>query len=73
MYEKIIRERLIELRKSGGYTQKDLEEKTGLDRIKIAKIEAEIQKPDVETIGVLAEFYDVSIDYIFGLGKQKKD
>ena len=69
MYETIIRERLIELRNTGGYSQKKLETLTGISCIKIAKVETGAQKPDVEIIGELSKFYNVSTDYIFGLSK----
>lgn len=72
MFETIIRERLIELRNKAGYSQRKIEELTGISAIKIAKIEAGIQKPDIETIGELAEFYGTTIDYIFGVGKKEE-
>ena len=72
MFETIVRERLIELRNKAGYSQRKIEELTGISAIKIAKIEAGSQKPDIETIGELAEFYGTTIDYIFGVGKKEE-
>jgi len=40
---------------------------------KLAKIETGSQNADIETIGTLAEFYNVSVDWLFGLGRKAKE
>lgn len=70
MYEDIIRMKLREERINAGYSQQKLAELTGIDDSLIAKIEVGRRKPDVNTIGKLAEFYGVSLDWLFGLGKK---
>ena len=70
MYSEIVRLRLIEERKSAGYSQQQLADATGLRNTLIAKIEIGQRKPDAETIGILADFYGISVDWLFGLGQK---
>lgn len=56
--------RLKELRKSRKYTQVALQMKTGIEQALLSKFENGERVPPTETFFVLAEFYDVSIDYI---------
>lgn len=52
------------LRKSKGYTQIALQMKTGIEQSLLSKFENEERIPPTETLICLADFYDVSIDYI---------
>ena len=52
------------LRKSRGYTQIALQMKTGIEQALLSKFECGERVPPTETLIRLAEFYDVSIDYI---------
>ncbi len=52
------------LRKSKGYTQIALQMKTGIEQSLLSKFESGDRTPPTETLVRLAEFYDVSIDYI---------
>lgn len=70
MYEEIIRKKLVQARLEAGYSQEQLSEITEIPYSIIAKTESGHRKPDVETIGKLAEFYCISIDWIFGIGKK---
>ena len=70
MYEEIIIKKLIQARHTAGYTQKEVSEITKIALSKIAKIETGRQRPDAETIGTLAELYEVSTDWLFGIGKK---
>lgn len=71
MYQEIIRQKLINARNEIGYTQREVAEKIQEPPSKIAKIETGSQQPDVETLGKLAELYEVSFDWIFGVGKRR--
>ena len=73
VYAEIIRKRLVEERKKAGYTQRDIADKIKEPPSKIAKIETGFQSPDAETIGKLAEFYNVSTDWLFGLGQKRQE
>ena len=52
------------LRKSRGYTQVQLQIKTGIEQALLSKFENGERVPPTETLVLLAEFYGVSIDYI---------
>ena len=58
--------RLKELRKSRGYTQIFLQMQTGIEQALLSKFENGERVPPTETLVRLAEFYNVSIDYILG-------
>ena len=60
----VMQNRLKELRKSRGYTQVSLQMQTGIEQALLSKFENEERIPPTETLMRLAEFYDVSIDYI---------
>ncbi len=71
MYSELVKQRLKQERIEAGYSQTKLSELTGLDDSLIGKIETGLRKPDVETIGKLAEFYCISVDWLFGLGQKR--
>ena len=56
--------RLKELRKSRGYTQISLQMQVGIEQALLSKFENGERIPPTETLLRLAEFYNVSIDYI---------
>ena len=56
--------RLRALRKQRGYTQIALQMQTGIEQALLSKFENEERVPPTETLLRLAEFYNVSIDYI---------
>ena len=56
--------RLKLLRKSRGYTQVSLQMQTGIEQALLSKFETGERIPPTETLLRLAEFYNVSIDYI---------
>ena len=55
---------LKQLRKSRGYTQVQLQIKTGIEQSLLSKFENGERVPPTETLILLADFYGVSIDYI---------
>ena len=52
------------LRKNRGYTQIAVQMKTGIEQALLSKFENGERIPPTETLIKLAEFYNVSIDYI---------
>ena len=56
--------RLKELRKKRGYTQISLQMQTGIEQALLSKFENGERIPPTETLIRLAEFYNVSVDYI---------
>lgn len=71
MYAKIFKERIKKAREEIGYKQKEVSEKTGIDRSKLSKLETGIQEPNLDQLGILAEFYEVSTDWLIGIGKKR--
>ncbi len=55
---------LKKLRKDRGYTQIAVQMKTGIEQALISKYESGERIPPTETLLILADFYEVSIDYI---------
>ena len=60
----VMKNSLRELRKSRGYTQVSLQMQTGIEQALLSKFENQERIPPTETLFRLAEFYNVSIDYI---------
>lgn len=55
---------LKRLRKEKGYTQIAVQIKTGIEQALLSKFENGERVPPTETLIKLADFYEVSIDYI---------
>ena len=55
---------LKQLRKDKGYTQIAVQMKTGIEQALLSKFENGERTPPTETLIKLADFYNVSIDYI---------
>lgn len=57
---------LKKLRKEAGLTQISLQMKTGIEQALLSKFENGDRIPPTETLMQLADFYNVSMDYIMG-------
>ena len=57
---------LKKLRKEAGLTQISLQIKTGIEQALLSKFENGDRIPPTETLIILADFYNVSMDYIMG-------
>lgn len=57
---------LKKLRKGRQMTQIALQMKTGIEQALISKFENGERVPPTETLVILADFYNVSVDYILG-------
>lgn len=64
-----IGQKLRELRKNAGLTQEELAKKLDISRVNYTRYETNKVRPDFETLIKLADFYDVSLDEIFGRKK----
>ena len=60
----VMQNRLRELRKSRKCTQISIQMQTGIEQALLSKYETGERIPPTETLVRLAEFYNVSIDYI---------
>lgn len=71
MYTEIFQMKIKEARKNSGYTQQQVEDNTGISRNTISRIENGTREPNIETLGKLIDFYEVSADWILGTGIKK--
>ncbi len=53
------------LRLSEGLTQEQLAEKLNIGRVNYTRYETDAVRPDYETIILIADFFDVSLDELF--------
>ena len=60
----VMKNNLKLLRKNRGYTQIALQMKTGIEQALLSKFENGERVPPTETLIKLADFYNVSIDFI---------
>lgn len=58
--------RLISLRQSHGITQRQLAVEVGVSEIAIQNYENSRRKPAFDILVALADFFDVSLDYLVG-------
>ena len=67
MFEKsVLGERLLELRKSRNISQQKLAETLGISYHAICKIENKQRGASIEVMYSIADFFEVSIDFIVG-------
>ena len=59
-----ISDRIQSLRKARGITQEQLADAVGVSRQAVSKWEAEQSVPDLERIVAMAEYFDVTTDYL---------
>lgn len=67
----VFAEQLKTLRKINGLTQKELAENVGVQQGAINKWESKQTEPNIEKLVKLADYFDVSLDYLIG-GKNEK-
>ena len=59
-------ERLLELRKANGLTQKQLAVESNLSEVGIKSYERNIREPAYQQLLSLANFFNMSLDYLVG-------
>lgn len=72
MYKEFVGEKLKFARLNAGYTQKQMSENIQIRQAQLSKIENGKQEPDLETLGKLIDFYEVSADWVLGTGITKR-
>lgn len=65
-------ERLKKLRKNKGMSQKALAEAIGMSETGIQNYELETRTPNMETLAKLADYFDISTDYLIGRSSDPK-
>lgn len=73
MYVETFAEKLKKARLETGFTQREVAAETKIKQSTIASYEIGRTQPDIETLGILADFYGVSTDWLIGTaGANKK-
>ena len=60
------KDRLKELRTAKGISQQELAEELSVHTMTISGYERGIRRPNFETLDALADYFDVSVDYLLG-------
>ena len=72
MYREGLVSRLRKARNDTGFTQREVAEETGIPNSTVANYETGRTEPNIENLGILADFYGVSIDWLVGTKGQNK-
>lgn len=75
MYVETFAEKLRKARIDTGFTQREVAKETKIPQSTIANYETKRTQPDIENLGILADFYEVSLDWLIGTkgNKEKKE
>ncbi|WP_195928200.1 helix-turn-helix domain-containing protein [Lactococcus lactis] len=68
----VFAERLKELRKEKYLTQKEIANKLGVSRVAYTNWENSKREPNIERFVKLADYFNVSIDYLVGRKNHRK-
>lgn len=73
MYKESFPSKLKQARQDAGYTQAEIANRIHLKQYQLSSYETGKTEPDIETLGLLADFYGVSVDWLLGTkgGKNK--
>ena len=63
---KVFQERLIELRKLNNLTQRQLAERLNISQPSYIRYENGTSEPTLENLVIIADCFDVSVDYLLG-------
>lgn len=66
MYTETFSQKLKKARENTGFTQREVSKETGIPQSTIANYEIGRTQPDIENLGILADFYGVSVDWLIG-------
>jgi len=72
MYKEIFNLRLKKIREKRGFTQEKIANETGITRSVLSRYETGALEPNIETLGILADFYGVDLNWLLGTkGEQR--
>ena len=72
MYKEGFASKLKKARENTGFTQREISKETKIPQSTLANYETGRTEPDIENLGILADFYGVSVDWLLGTkGEQK--
>lgn len=66
MYAEAFPSKIKKARENTGFTQREVAKEINLPQSTIAKYETGKLEPNLETLGKLADFYNVSVDWLLG-------
>ena len=66
MYKESFHARIKKTRTDAELTQMQVAQDTGISQSIIAYLETGKREPSLENLGILADYYNVSIDYLLG-------
>lgn len=66
MYKETFHQRIKEIRIELGLKQNQVSAEIGISQSKLSKYESGELEPNLEQLGKLAEYYNISIDYLLG-------
>lgn len=66
MYIETFAQKLAQARKDAGYSQRQMADFMKISKSTIASYETGRTQPDIEMLGKLADFYEVSTDWLIG-------
>lgn len=62
----VLGDRIKHLREQASLSQKRLAESLGISNVQLSRYETGDRKPDPDTIRQIADYFDVSVDYLLG-------
>lgn len=66
MYSETFPSKLKKAREETGFTQREVAKETGITQSVLARYETGKLEPCIEVLGILADFYEVSVDWLIG-------
>lgn len=66
MYKETFPQKLREARNKTGFTQREVSRETGIAQPTIASYESGRTEPDIETLCILIDFYQVNANWLLG-------
>lgn len=71
MYKESFQARIKKARIDAELTQQQVANDTGISQSIIAYLETGKREPSLENLGILADYYNVSVDYLLGTKKRE--
>lgn len=72
MYAESFPAKLKKARENTGFNQQEVANETKISQSQISKYETGALEPDLEKLGILADFYGVSVDWLLGTKGENK-
>lgn len=73
MYQEAFEQRLKKARENTGFTQREVEKETKIKQSTLAGYEIGRTQPDIETLGILIDFYGIDANWLLGTQGRKKE